>query len=306
MTSGEPVAPGLPPRLVDWIAGAMGSPPQQTLFEAQQLTHVFGVRLRDKREVVVKARPGIERAQRCVAAQRALHGDGFACPEPLTEVADVAGLAVHAEALVAGGEQLEGTSPDIVDRFAALFADLADRLARIDPLPPESGPVWLTWDRPELAVAPLDGEGVLPPAWLSDLTARVRARLLAARFPDVVGHGDWETQNMRWRGDRIHVVHDWDSLTARPKAALVGAAAATFASDRQPTLAPIDASERFVSTYERGRGRVFIPEEREVAWATGLWLAARNARVELADARPPLVLDALAREGAERLTRAGA
>src|SRR5205809_557910 len=114
-------------------------------------------------------------------------------------------------------------------------------------------------------------------------------------------------QNMVWRnGRQVHVVHDWDSLTARPEAALAGAAAATFASRDQPCLAPLESSERFLETYQLRAGRRFADEEIEIAWAAGLWLAAHNARMELLYDKPPLILTTLQEESARRLLRANA
>ena len=87
---------------------------------------------------------------------------------------------------------------------------------------------------------------------------------------------------------------------------MVGAAAATFASDLQPVLAPLEASERFIETYQSERGRAFSDKEICGAWAAGLWLAAHNARMEVIYGQPPLVLDALTEEAEERLGRAQA
>ena len=90
------------------------------------------------------------------------------------------------------------------------------------------------------------------------------------------------------------------------EAAVAGAAAATFASGDQPILAPLEASDRFLSTYQRAAERRFSVEDVEVAWAAGLWLAAHNARMELLYDRPPLTLEALDAERYERLRRANA
>lgn len=295
-----------------WVADTFGADPAEEIFSACHLSEVVGYRLSDGREVVVKARPGVERASRCVAAQAALFADGFPCPEPLTEVAEVNGLAVHAEAYVPGEERLVGTDLATADRFAAVLADLQARLDRLDPDPPLGPPMWLSWDHLEAGIWPEEGvdypEGtrVAVPPWLTDIARRVRERMRTVRLPEVVGHADWETQHLRWRGGRLLVVHDWDSLSLRSEAALVGAAAATFASDRQPVLAPLIASERFLETYQAERGRSFGTQESSVAWAAGLWLAAHNARMEVIYGKPPLVLDALADEAKERLDRSRA
>ena len=55
---------------------------------------------------------------------------------------------------------------------------------------------------------------------------RVRARLAGLGLPSVVGHGDWESQNVRWRGGQAVAVHDWDSVVAQPEAAIAGQPAA--------------------------------------------------------------------------------
>ena len=65
-------------------------------------------------------------------------------------------------------------------------------------------------------------------------------------------------------------------------------------------------TERFLLVYQQAAARSFNDEEIEVAWAAGLWLAAHNARMELRHRYPTLVLDRLAFEAEERLTRAGA
>jgi hypothetical protein len=263
-----------------WLAGALGAEPVVELFTAHHLSNVVGYRLSDGREVVAKARRGVERAVRCVAAQAALFADGFPCPKPLTEVTEVGGLAVHAEAFVDGEERLLGTDADTVDRFASVFADLQTRLERLDPEPPLERPMWLAWDHrepgvwPEQGVAYPNGHRVESPDWLTAIARRARQRMRTTNLPEVVGHADWETQQLRWRAGRLLVVHDWDSLSLCPEAALVGAAAATFPSDRQPVLAPIAASERFLRTYQVHRGRVFADEESEVAWRLGfVWRA---------------------------------
>jgi hypothetical protein len=135
---------------------------------------------------------------------------------------------------------------------------------------------------------------------------RVRARLRDVRLPCVLGHGDWESQNLRWQGERIHAVHDWDSLAWLPEAALVGAACGAFASIEQPTLAPIDSSVAFLDTYESARSRRFTAEEREVAWAASLWLPAHNALAEARYEMPPLATEALSVQAAQRLALANA
>ena len=58
---------------------------------------VFGLRLAGGTDVVVKARADDGRAVSCVAAQARLAERGFLCARPLTSVACVGSLAVHAD-----------------------------------------------------------------------------------------------------------------------------------------------------------------------------------------------------------------
>jgi hypothetical protein len=125
--------------------------------------------------------------------------------------------------------------------------------------------------------------------------------LLAADLPCVLGHADFEAQNLRWQDGEVRAVHDWDSLAWQPEAALVGAASGAFASATPPTLAPIEGSEAFLTAYQDLRGRRFTAEEQEIAWA-----AAHNARWEARHGDPPVSGEAVRAPAAERLRRASA
>jgi hypothetical protein len=76
------------------------------------------------------------------------------------------------------------------------------------------------------------------PAYVVDTADRARGWLLAASLPCVLGHADFEAQNLRRHGQQVWAVHDWDSLAWQPEAALAGAASGAFASAGPPTLAP--------------------------------------------------------------------
>ncbi len=73
-----------------------------------------------------------------------------------------------------------------------------------------------------------DLNAVSGPAWVDDAAASARSALLALSLPRVVGHGDFESQNIRWNGRTPYVVHDWDSVISQPEPAIVGAAAAVW------------------------------------------------------------------------------
>lgn len=97
----------LPDWLPAWCLDHLGSGPSGVLFQAQQVSLVFGLRLDNGADVVVKARADDDgRAVSCVAAQSRLAERGFPCARPLTPVASVGVLAVHAEEFRADGEVL--------------------------------------------------------------------------------------------------------------------------------------------------------------------------------------------------------
>lgn len=106
----------LPGWLPAWCLEHLGSEPVEVLFGLEQISMVFGLRLADGRDVVVKARADDGRAAACVAAQAQLAERGFPCARPLTPAGEVGSLAVHAEALRPSGVVLEGDSPEVAVR----------------------------------------------------------------------------------------------------------------------------------------------------------------------------------------------
>jgi hypothetical protein len=177
---------------------------------------------------------------------------------------------------------------------AAVGVEAQARLAERDP------GLW-----PAIAVLDERDQGAVPP-FVVETASRARRRLPAADLPCVLGHADFEAQNLRWRDGEVWAVHDWDSLAWQPEAGLVGAACGTFASDSPPTLAPVSSSAAFLTAYQDLRGRRFSAEEQAVAWAASLWPAAHNARWEALYGDPPVCGDALRAQAAERLWRADA
>jgi hypothetical protein len=300
----------VPDWLPAWCLAHLGAEPLAVLFQLEQMSMVLGLSLTDGRNVVVKARADEGRAVSCVAAQARLAESGFPCPRPLTPVVAIGSMAVHAEEFRAGGAVLHGDSPEIATRCAEVFARLMTELAEVTVAPPLPNPPWVRWDHSDAGVwpliDPLDHRSRSPvPAYLVDTAERTRGRLLAAGLPCVLGHADFEAQNLRWGCREVWTVHDWDSLAWQPEAALVGAASGAFSSFGPPTLAPIASSEAFLMAYQNIRGRVFTAAEQEIAWAASLWMAAYN-EWEALQRGTPLSGDVLRTQAAERLYRAHA
>jgi len=220
---------------------------------------------------------------------------------PLTDVIVSDGIAVHAERFVGGGELETKDTPEAAARSGRLLADLVRRLAAPDLDPPLPNPEWVRWDAmPERHAA------AAVPTWIEDATRRVQAKLAGCDLPPVLGHADWEAQNMRWRHGEAHAVHDWDGLAWLPEAAIAGSAAGIFASHGSTALAPLESSEAFLHAYESERGARFSPYETEIAWAASIWEALHNARDELIYNRPKLSYEQLKAQRVERLARADA
>jgi hypothetical protein len=208
-----------------WCQQQLGAEPVEELFRTGHLSMVVGLRLANNRQVVIKARPPLERVAGCVAVHPALARAGFPCPRPLAAPHQLDGLLLTAEELLAGGQRLA----DQADA-AALFAGLLAALVRLAPppwaVPPLTpSPPWVGWDRQgsrlwsEADDLAADRNRHLGPDWLDEAAARVRARLAAVRLAAVAGHGEWESQNIRWHGRHPLVMHDWDSVVAQPEAA---------------------------------------------------------------------------------------
>ncbi|MDT0344382.1 phosphotransferase [Streptomyces litchfieldiae] len=281
------------------------------LFALRSISSVFGLRLAGGRDVVVKAREDDGRAASCVAAQARLAERGFPCARPLTPAVGVGALAVHAEEFRPGGELLPGDTPDVAVRYAAVFARLMAELADVTVVPPLPNPRWVRWDHSDSGLWPAIGflderDQSAVPAYVVDTAGRARERLLAADLPCVLGHADFEAQNLRWHDGHVWAVHDWDSLAWQPEAALVGAASSVFPKTGPAVLPPIESSEAFFGAYQDLRGRRFTVKEREIAWAASLWPAAHDVRWEALHGNPPVSHDPVRAQAAERLRRANA
>ena len=146
------------------------------------------------------------------------------------------------------------------------------------------------------------------PAWLARLVDRVQDRLVAWTQTPVVGHADWEAQNLALTTEgRPLAVHDWDSACVRPEPGIAGLAAAVFPRDGAVPCATLTESGDFLDAYEQATGRPWMLDDHEVAWAAGLWVLAHEAWAEsMSPAATGPVLELLSEEGEQRLRLAGA
>ncbi|WP_084127013.1 hypothetical protein [Demequina sp. NBRC 110054] len=325
--------PILDDALAEWVTAHLGVAPREVFFGARSMSDVSGVLLEDGRRIALKRRGGGAHVAAAARAQLAAARAGIECPALLagpaplewvagdatagtSEAASVGatGEVVTAEQWRDGGDvEPEG---DAAEPYARLLASLIDALVGLDSdgLAP---PPWLHYDHdaarvwPPAASARWDPhriEADLPPA-LVRIARRARDRLLAADLPHVVGHTDLNGLNVRWVNDDgapRPVVHDWDSIAARPEAVLVGTLAVDHvALPERGRIADVATGDRVLVAYEAARGRAFTVEEREVAWAATAWLASYNAAFEHLHGAPGEVTARLLIDGEERLALAG-
>lgn len=275
-----------PGHLAQWCMEHLGSPPANELFRSGHLSAVIGVGLSDGREVVVKVRPDSPRIVACVEVQRRMYQAGYPCPQPLTGAVSFGEDVATAEAYVPGGARLPSAG-----HAARVFAEAFARLIRLAPRPTEvstldPAPSWAAWNH--------NGDGLWPgpedpdvnlnevvgAEWIDEAGRRARDRLRAGESEAVVGHCDWLAGNLRWSGDELLVVHDWDSMIVDSEAVLAGFAAALYSTVSADELATVEDTERFLVAYCDARGREFSADEVERSWAAGVWTRACDAKYQ--------------------------
>lgn len=306
----SPRAPAVDPgRLAQWCIEHLGSPPADEIFRSGHLSAVIGLRLADGREVVVKVRPDSPRIAACVEVQRRMFQAGYPCPRPLTGPTPFGGDVATAEAYVGGGAILPSADHAAL-AFAEAFArliQLAPRLDEVSTLDP--APSWAAWNHDGGGLWPcpedldIDLNEVAGAEWIDAAGRRARDRLRASEPEAVIGHCDWLVGNLRWSGDALLVVHDWDSVIADSEAVLVGFAAALYSTLNADELATVEDTERFLLAYCHARGREFSAGELERSWAAGIWTRAFDAKYQHTVGQPITSLSE--NEARERLRRIG-
>lgn len=292
--------------LAAWCEAQLGSPPESELFRTGHLACVIGTRLADGREVVVKVRPADPRIAACTEVQRRVFESGYPCPQPLAGPAPLDEYEATAESYVPGGAALPDSGPSAQPFAAALarLVHLAPRPGQVPSLAP--APPWAAWNHSQGGLWPwpedldLNLNEVHGSSWIDAAARAARQKLLEAHDPAVIGHADWITENLRWHGNRLLVVHDWDSLITDSEAVIAGLAAAIYP---YPALATVTGTSEFLDAYATARGRPFSPGELQRCWAAGVWTRAFDAKKQEAAGRPVVVLSQ--DEADERLRRAG-
>jgi hypothetical protein len=239
--------------------------------------------------------------------QHRLFDSGYPCPRPLAGPAPLEGYEATAESYLAGGAILPQSGRS-AQPFAAALAELvrlAPRPGQVPSLAP--APAWAAWnhDQGELWPWPEDLDVDLNQVdgsdWIDAAGRAARRKLREGPDVPVIGHCDWITDNLRWDGNRLLVVYDWDSLIVDSESVIAGLAAAIYLCPALPTTTE---TREFLDAYAIARGRPFGPGELHRCWAAGVWTRAFEAKKEQAAGRPITFLTEA--EAHERLREAGA
>jgi hypothetical protein len=269
-----------------------------------------GVLLADGSRVVIKLhRPdrSIAFLRAAQAVQRVLAESGFPCPRPLVGPEPLGAGLASAESLLDEGEYADAHEPAVRRAMATSLARLVDRCRPFVRLP-GLGENAMKIPPGELWPIPHDGRfdfaaTTAGAEWIDDSARRARMILDGTPSGDtVVGHTDWRAQNMRFAGEEISAIYDWDSLAVEREPALVGSVAHGFTSNwAQPPvgrqLPTLEEAEGFISDYEDARGAVFSLAERRAARAALVYSMTYTARCGHSDAltdfgrHPPLAAD---------------
>jgi Ser/Thr protein kinase RdoA (MazF antagonist) len=271
-----------------WVVGtaadALGRPVADMVFRSGRIDAVYGLRLVDGGEVVLKvhrAPVDVRALGACRELLAHLFAAGYPCPEPLAGPVTRDGRVVTVESLMAEGEVPDARSPRVrramTGSFAEHIAVLRARLDSAGALGP--GPAWTRyydgpWPTPhdpifDFARTPAGFE------WLDEFARDAAADVtrLGRDVPPVIAHGDWYEGNIRVVGERVVAVFDWD-FVVEPEAVAVGLSAGGYLLHDAPTPAEVAA---FLAEYP-----ALPSDQRPLAVAAARWVLAFNARCDLA------------------------
>jgi hypothetical protein len=267
----------------------LGSPVHRCLFYSSHAGAATGLELEDGRRLVVKAhQPWMSDAAHLaavVSVQKRLLAAGFPCPRPLLGPVPLGRGLATVEELLQQGEELDAREP----RLRGAMASCLHRLVTLAGSPPTGMRPGFFQAHSGLYPRPhhrrydfaATGEGA---EWIDRRAEAALGVLRATHLPKVVGHHDWATKHIRFEGEEIVAVYDWDSLGAAPEAFVAANAAAHFTATWDMPVARVwpTAADReaFLKGYEAARGHPFTHYERRVVDAAVMYQLAYTSRVE--------------------------
>jgi hypothetical protein len=279
-------------RIDTFCRAEMGSSLDETVFFEASQGLVFGVRLRDGRRIVIKVHKP-DRALAFLSAveavQRYLADAGYPCPRPLLGPRLCGQGLAMVEELIDEGVYHDAHDP-VYRRSMAEMLEWLIRLTRqpesipgLDPslldltLPPD-----VLWPTPHSNI--FDFEATRAGAeWIDKIALSSKAIIDMGVGVLVIGHVDWSIKHIRYVGERVRVIYDWDSLILDREPVLVGHIAVGFTYTEFFPVAWFPTAEEaraFVAEYEEVRGKPFSADERKVLAAAATYGLAYAARCE--------------------------
>jgi hypothetical protein len=245
---------------------------------------LFGLELHDGSRVALKIHTPAYSSEYLAAAQAVqehLWQRGFPCPRPL----GTRGRATLEEWRDQGLYR-DGHLPEVRRALAFALARLIELTDELRPLPRlERGfafPRGATqlWPTPHNVL--FDFEATKAGAeWIDEIAAAAAAVRDERIGREVVGHGDWVANQVRFDGAEPCVAYDWDSLETDREPNLLGCAAATFTYNEQlpVELEPsVEETRAFVADYEAARGASLTADERCATCAAAVYVRAYATR----------------------------
>lgn len=285
---GDVTADGVRVWLDRHVRHYLGCGVESITFSAGDIGAVFGLRLNDGRDVVLKAlqpSANLRRARAVVACQNRLATAGFPAPAVLD------GPSVS-DGVVAVIEQHRPCDPtgnphDPVSRatMAAALARQIDLLRGIEGTELLAGrPAWANW---ETGAWPVEHDPIFDFSrpvpgceWLDETANAAAAELRRlGELPAVIGHSDWVWQNVCVRGAEFLAGYDWDSLIFAPECAVVGLVAGSFTQGSP--VPPHDPTREEIAGFIADYPAELSSGERNGAHAAATWVRCYNARCQL-------------------------
>jgi hypothetical protein len=281
--------------VADLCSDVLGAAPRAWLFYTASVGAVHGIELVDGRRVVVKLhRSEIDETYLRALNELRVHAAQAGLPAPLSLAEPTrcrAALATF-EAFLDRGDPPNAREPAVRTRIARELARFVE-VCRSFPDPARLGSWFVpsggaVWPPPHDSRFRFDetSEGA---AWIDAIGRRALARLRepACEGERVVGHGDWRREHLRFEGERLSAIWDWDSVLYAEEPRIVAGAMRTFSTDftseEHACFPSYDEMLAFLDAYESARGRRFSIGEQRLLTAALVYGAAYAARCEHSD-----------------------
>lgn len=263
---------------------------EEVLFCTLGVGATFGLRLRDGRRVALKAHPpgtspDFLRAARKV--QEHSRRRGFPAPGSILGPVPFGNGLATVDELLEQGELAGGQDPAVrrlMARTLNRLIELSNEVSGVEAL--SQGWNWPArdelWPPPHNALFDF-GATAAGAGWIDEMAANAKGSVDEFRGPVVIGHADWSVDQMRFEGNEVGAVYDWDSLRFDKEVVFVGIAASNFAATwhKEPPNPPTpEEAKLFVADFEAARTEPFSEGERGAIFAAAVYAIAYIARCE--------------------------